>query len=248
MVLVRCGDRNIMAAGDPQLTGAHTDKSVLFRLMAAARCFCPPIRPVALMREQMLYLDEDDAAVTSDPASSCVSRDRRQRKKPPPPPFSVFLLPISRFPIHSPPVCPMLFSAPDRLSPTSRMNQQPNGGQKDRYSPRSSPPFFPHAVFCTRQVLLHFTDESAAGQERKARRSSRFQRKCCSNSRFAAPAGSLYTTTKLPTRRGREFFLLIRPPGFRQALQFPPVRCRQRPHRRCRHPPGVPSRHPPHGR
>ena len=87
-----------------------------------------------------------------------------------------------------------------------------------------------------------------SGKERKDRRSSRFRRKCCSNSRFAAPAGSLYTTTKLPTRRGREFFLLIRPPGFRQALQFPPVRCRQRPHRRCRHPPGVPSRHPPHGR
>ena len=120
-------------------------------------------------------------------------------------------------------------------------------GATDTVSIRA-PPFFPHAVFCTRQVLLHFTDESAAGQERKDRRSSLFRRKCCSNSQFAAPAGSLYTTTKLPTRRGREFFLLIRPPGSRQALQFPPVRCRQRPHRRCRHPPGVPSRHPPHGR
>ncbi len=180
----------------------------------------------------------------------------------------------------------MPFSAPDGLSPSSWMNQQPDEKRSDRHSLDScaavlapcrflcrtgclplhgqtssrtksgatdtvsirAPPFFPHAVFCTRQVLLHFTDESAAGQERKDRRSSLFRRKCCSNSQFAAPAGSLYTTTKLPTRRGREFFLLIRPPGSRQALQFPPVRCRQRPHRRCRHPPGVPSRHPPHGR
>ena len=150
--------------------------------------------------------------------------------------------------IRAPPFLPHAVFCTGRAVSSSWMSQQPNGGQKDRYSPRSSPPFLPHAVFCTRQVLLHFTDESAAGQERKARRSSRFQRKCCSNSRFAAPAGSLYTTTKLPTRRGREFFLLIRPPGFRQALQFPPVRCRQRPHRRCRHPPGVPSRRPPHER
>ena len=169
MVLVRCGDRNIMAAGDPQLTGAHTDRSVLSRLMAAARCFCPPIRPAALMREQMLYLDEDDAAVTSDPASSCVSRDRRQRKKPPPPPFSVFLLPISRFPIHSPPVCPMLFSAPDRLSPSSWMNQQPNGGQSDRQNLDSCAAVLAPCRFLHWTGCLQFMDESAA--ERRAERS-----------------------------------------------------------------------------
>ena len=217
-----------MAAGDPQLTGAHTDRSVLFRLMAAARCFCPPIRPVfphavfCTGRAVSQFMDE----------SAAERRAERSVQSP----FVAAVLSPCRFlcrtgclPLHG------------------QNSSRAKSGATDTVSIRA-PPFFPHAVFCTRQVLLHFTDESAAGQEQKDRRSSRFRRKCCSNSRFAAPAASLYTTTKLPTRRGREFFLLIRPPGFRQALQFPPVRCRQHPHRRCRHPPGVPSRRPPHER
>ena len=157
MVLVRCGNRNIMAAGDPQLTGATRTG-----LCYPGSWQLPANPTAALMREQMLYLDEDDAAVTSDPASPCVSRDRRQRKKPPLPPFSVFPLPISRFPIHSPPVCPMPFSAPDGLSTASRMNQQPNRGRSDRHSPRSCAAGPPHAVFCAGQVFLQFMDDSAA--------------------------------------------------------------------------------------
>lgn len=190
MVLVRCGDRNIMAAGDPQLTGAHTDRSVLSRLMAAARCFCPPIRPAALMREQMLYLDEDDAAVTSDPASPCVSRDRRQRKKPPPPPFSVFTLPISRFPIHSPPVCPMPFFAPDRSF--SRFTDKSVAEQRAERSVQSR---FVHCRSCPMLFsapdgsVYRFTDKSAAGRKAERPAKSRFVRCRSVSCRFLHQTG-----------------------------------------------------------